>query len=199
MSDSLFLNNSNYVKSVELLLQLHDLIAKEQGDSDAADVVRDEMELLWRGLDPEEARRVGRLAAETYMLLGREVFERVDATERTRERLGLDLEAAWQARDWDRVLELLRRGPDFLTVDQLAYLRGRCWLALGHPEVATRFFEFALRLQPTNAEYRLASVEALLTLGQADVARDHLHAGAAQADSSVRQWFTPLQSPVAVA
>jgi hypothetical protein len=199
MTNSQSHENPAYLEYLRLLVQLHALIADGKSETDDADLVRDEMDTPWAKLSQAEADRLGGLSADLYMLTDEEIFERTEPAERTRERIGPDLETAWQGREWDRMLALLRRGPDFLRNDQLAYLRGRCWLAFGHPEIATLFFEKALRLRPEEPMYRLAALEPLEALGQVEAVRQRIQADATHAATGVRQWFAAGQQQAAVA
>ena len=75
------------------------------------------------------------------------------------------MEKAFQGQNWDQLLELLRRPPHFVSPDQVAYLRGRAWQELGHPEVALRFFDNASRLRPGHSPYLILSLECLKETG----------------------------------
>jgi hypothetical protein len=183
MSRGRFLDNPSYGEYVRHLLRLHSLMAAGRGDSAEADAVREEMLVPWRRLDPDELARVDGLSADLYMLTGEEIFAAAEPAERTRSRLEPRLHAAWAKRDWDEVLALLRTGPDFLTPDRLAYLRGRCWAELGHPDVALLFFDHASRLSPGNLNYRALALEPLLQLGQLDEARQRAHAFSVDLDA----------------
>jgi hypothetical protein len=130
------------------------------------------------------------------MLTGEEIHERADPLERTRQRLGPRLKTAWEKGDWDGVLALLRLGPNFLSQDQVAYLRGRCWAEMGHPEVAVQFFDHAVMLNPQNAGYQFPVLAALLQLGQIQDASRRAAGFVTVQDSQVRLLFdTP--APVA--
>jgi hypothetical protein len=55
-------------------------------------------------------------------------------------------------------LELLRNGPDYLTSDQIALLRGRAYSNLGHQEIALLFYEYAARIKPQEPEPEKAAL-----------------------------------------
>ena len=95
---------------------------------------------------------------------------------------------AWERQDWDAVLALLRTGPDFLTPDEIAYLRGRCWAGLGHPDIALLFLDHAARLNPQNINYRILTLEPLLQLGQLDEARQRAHTLGVDAEAHLVQF-----------
>ena len=111
------------------------------------------------------------------------------------------LEEAWEARNWDIVLAILRRGPDFLGADQLAALRGYCWQEMCHPEVAALFFDFALRQRPDEPLDFLAALEPLVALGKLDDVKERVQSSKAITGT----WFQrcivapPAVPPAAVA
>jgi hypothetical protein len=148
MPDSRFAINPHFVEFEQLLIRLHHLFVKGEGDSEEADALREAMEEPERNLSSAERARLEGLSADLYMIQDDEIFEKVEPEERTRERLGPELELAYRAEDWDKVLSLLRRGPDFLTRDQLAASRAFLYRSLGHSEAADLFGEYAQRLTP---------------------------------------------------
>ncbi len=98
------------------------------------------------------------------MLLGEETFIEVSAEQR--QQLPFRLRDAFLARRFDEVLELLRWNPGFLKRDQLAYIRARCWMELGHSAPAVVFFDHASELEPTNPSYPSLALTALVRGGQ---------------------------------
>jgi tetratricopeptide (TPR) repeat protein len=68
---------------------------------------------------------------------------------------------AFQRKQWDELLEHLRRPPRFLPQHAVDYLRGRAWKEMGHPEVALLFFDNAARLESANSNYRVLALECL--------------------------------------
>lgn len=129
------------------------MIAAGQVDSAEADVLRDRMETPEARLSRAEMVRLNGLSADLYMLQDDEIYERAEESQRTRETLGAALQAAWERREWERALELLRKGPLFLTRAQAAYLRFRVYASLGHLDTARLFLEYATRLDPDNVGY----------------------------------------------
>jgi tetratricopeptide (TPR) repeat protein len=89
-------------------------------------------------------------------------------------RLGLAA-ACIDARDHEDAIRHLRhvlaRRPDMVTA--LGAL-GKCYTALGKPELALPFFEKATKLQPTHPDLRRDHAEALIALGRMDEAADLL-------------------------
>ena len=128
MNSKTFLENSDYLEYVCLLLRLHELEIQGEEDSEQAEALRDKMDRPWYRLSEQEMYFLGILSADLQMLTGEETFRSVPREQRTREWLAPTLEEADKGQNWLRLLELLRTGPDFLTSDQLAYLRGSAYL-----------------------------------------------------------------------
>jgi tetratricopeptide (TPR) repeat protein len=169
--DGRFAENPSYVEYERLLMALHRLIAEGKGDTDEADAVREQMEWPERNLSRDEMDRLNGLSADLYMLQGNEIFESLPQEERTRETLGIALKEAKDRRDWQKVLDLLRKGPVFLTSDQIAFIRTQAYKELGHLETALAFIEYAASLEPENALYDWKATEFLLDLGRYREAR----------------------------
>jgi hypothetical protein len=138
-----YASNPDYVEHERLLLQLHEIIRAGGVDSDAAESVREQMEPSWWRLTQEEQDRVGDLSADLYQMGGEEVFQVVnDPVEVAR--LAGELAAAFTEERWEDVLRLLRRRPAEAPDAVVAALRARAYEALGHPEPARRFREYAV-------------------------------------------------------
>ena len=165
-----FADNPNYREHERLLLELSRLMAEGKGDTDEADAIRDAMDGSWLVLSREEKVRLRRLSAELYSIEEKEVFEPVDSAERTPERVGAAIGVAYEQKDWEAVLALLRKGPSFLSQDRIAYLRAVAYKELGHPDTALLFLEYARQLDPKNARYNWRTQELLLRLGRFDEA-----------------------------
>ena len=128
-----------------LLLRLHDLIAKGQGDDPEADAARDQMDEPWYAMTEAEQERVGGLSEDLYALAENNPRSvRMSAEERRQ--WGQEFRAAFEAGAWDRALVLLRRPPDDAPADHVAFFQADCWEHLGCPEVALRFMRAATRL-----------------------------------------------------
>src|SRR5437660_4175123 len=140
--------SSDCRKLIELTRRLHLLMAEGKGESEEAEALREDVLRAWGFITEDEAKRLNGLSADLYQLTNEEIYARVDPVERTRERLEPRLRAAWERQGWDEVLALLRTGPEYLRQDQIAYLRGRCWTELGHPEIALLFYDYAARTNP---------------------------------------------------
>jgi hypothetical protein len=133
-----------------LLLRLHDLIAKGQGDDPEADAVRDQMDAPWYAMTEAEQDRVGGLSEDLYAAAESNPRSVKMSAEERRE-WGQAFGAAFEAGDWDRALVLLRRPPDDVPADHVAYFQADCWERLGCPEIALRFMRAATRLNPERA------------------------------------------------
>jgi hypothetical protein len=133
-----------------LLLHLHELIAKGQGDDPQADSVRDRMGAPWYGLTAAEQERPGG-QSEDLAALAENNPRAVKMSAEERRQWGQQFGAAFEAGDWDRALLLLRRPPDDVPADHVALFQADCWEHLGCPEVALRFMRAATRLDPTRA------------------------------------------------
>lgn len=166
-----FADNPEYVKAETLLKELHRLISEGKGDSDEADAVREEMDEPWWKLTQEEQARLNGLSADLYMLQGAEVFEPLPQEERTRERLGAALKEAKDRRDWQQVLALLRKGPVYLSPDEIAFIRAEAYKELGHLDTALMFIDYAAMSKPQNVIYDWKATEILLRLGRFDEVR----------------------------
>ena len=137
-----------------LLLQLHDLQAKQRSEPQRADAPNDEIDNLsdrmtavWYGLSPDEMELAGMMSADLDMLLGDEVYRDVPSEQRTAAWFQQRFNDLWLREDWIEVLRGLRTGPEPLRnhPGYLAHFRGRGYDALGFPEVAYRFFDYAAR------------------------------------------------------
>lgn len=161
--------DKSYVRFVELLRQLHDLIAQGGGDSQEADALRDEMDVHVRHLTEAQVDRVEGLSADLYSLTGNELCA---PEHRSNPLSEAELTAAWGVQDFDRVLTLLRRPTSFLSADLIAMLRGLCWRQLGDLETALLFYRRACHLDPKNEQCLTLLIYTLLELGQMDKARE---------------------------
>lgn len=144
----LFADNPVYVEYETRLKELHRLIAEGKGDDEEADAVRDAMEPLYRRLTDAERERLANLSGDLYMLTGEEVYEPATAEERSSSDAQMALEEAWERRDWEKVLALLRRGLTFLPIAPVAFLRAATHEGLGHIDTALLFLRYAACLPP---------------------------------------------------
>ena len=119
---------------------------------------------LWHELDEKPRQRLWGLSADLATLRDQETWVDDDWPRLTEQELARQQSAAFQRRDWDGFLESLRRPPRFLARPMVDYLRGRAWMEMGHPEVATLFFDNAARLEPSNAMHRVLALECLKSI-----------------------------------
>jgi hypothetical protein len=139
-----------------LLLFLHDLIAKGQGDDPEADAVRDQMDAPWYAMTEAEQERVGGLSEDLYALAENNPLS-VKMSAEERRKWGQEFGAAFEAGEWDRALLLLRSPPDDVPPEHVAFFKADCWEHLGCPEVALRFMRSATRLNTAHAVSVLTS------------------------------------------
>lgn len=128
-----------FVESVRLLLELHELFARDLDESPEADAVRDAMDRPWYDMTDDEQGRIRQLSADLYTIGDRSVETRPD------DELWTALGRAHAARGWTTVLVLLQEHPGFAPPAERARLRGQAWAALGVPEAAVLFLEDAVR------------------------------------------------------
>ena len=167
MNRPIFADNPSYRRYEEGLQKLNQLIGEGKGDDDEADAVRDEMDFLYRKLTREERDRLSGLSADLYMLLDDEIFERFDGTQ---EELRAALQDAWKKQEWETLLKLLRKGPDYLSREGLASLRAHAYQSLGHLEVALTFKEYASRLNPQEIGHKAGVLALLFALNRREAA-----------------------------
>lgn len=141
-----FADNPSYVEYETLLLTLHDMIARGQGDSEAADVIRDRMDAPWSQLDSEEVARINGLSADLYMLSGEEIPESPAPPGHSPEQQRADLTEARAGGQAERALALLRSSPRVLPEPDIAAMRAWAYEVLGHQNAAKAFTSYATRL-----------------------------------------------------
>jgi hypothetical protein len=159
-------DNPYYVEYEDLLKKHHRLIAEGKGESEEADAVRDEMDRPERELSREELAWLNGLSADLYVLQDDEIFETAASETAAPDLLAADLDAAWHGQNWERVLELLRMGPAFISRDRVAYMRSRAYEELGHPDTARLFMDYAAELNPGEPLYNSPPIEHLSRTGR---------------------------------
>ena len=164
--------NSPFQRCVGLLRRLHEMMSAGEGETDAADGLREQLADLWTLLGSGEQDLLQGLSVDLYTLGGNEppLPPGVHASERSLERLAPRIKSAYEHQDWTQLLALCRLHPEFVPKDRRAYLRARCWQSLGHPDLAVLFFDDASRLNPANVNYPAFTLEALIQSGQITVA-----------------------------
>jgi tetratricopeptide (TPR) repeat protein len=141
-----------------LLVRLHELDRAGSLDSEEADLIRDQMDGPWARLGRFERERLANLSAD---LTSDSAESAVARTHAETDALLAQARSAYANRQWDELLSLLRATEDQFPRSLVAYMRGRCWSALGRPEAAYRFFEDARTAEPGNANYELLALDAL--------------------------------------
>lgn len=155
-----------FERIVPLELQLHDLIAAGQCDTDEADAVRDAMDAPWYSRSPAEQDCVGGLARDLEWLddpgsVASVYPGNVESPES-------DLMAFRNAvlrEDWKAALELMRANESRLSRATAAFLRGTLWAHLRFPAVAVRFLSEAAQLDPNNSVVHAGLLTCLLQAG----------------------------------
>lgn len=166
------MDNPDYVRSVQLLREHHRLMERGEGESDAAEAIREETHDLWPQLSPDEQDFLGGLSADLYMLEGDEVPEPGGSEAITPGQLRACIAEALSRQDWPALLKLFRKAPDILPAAQVAYLRARAYDALRHLDVAIDFLKYAIGQDPGNYDYRYLLLEMLIRAGKQDEASD---------------------------
>ena len=168
MSSETYLDNPHYVAHVELLKEIHLLMAQGKSATEEADALREATEPHWNALSDAERERIRWLSADLYSIEGKERFTKVPAEQRTREYLAPAFEAAWVVEDWDMILDLLRTGPDYMSAGIRAQERGVAYQNLGLSDIALLFFKYAAEQEPQNIFNRLLMLTPLRRLGRFD-------------------------------
>jgi tetratricopeptide (TPR) repeat protein len=130
-----------------LLLQLHPLIEQGKGDTEEADAIRERMEEPWYAMTEQEQERFRWLSADLYAL-AEGGPKPIEMNTQERADYGRRFGEALRARDWDHLLDLLRRPPKDTATDAVVFLQARFWDHLGDREVALALMRGAERLNP---------------------------------------------------
>ena len=141
-----------YSRWLNAILETH---AKQLWDAADGDLDDDELNENWELLPEQLRRRLWGLSSDLFSLVDNEKFTDADWEPIPLQELANRLEESFQKRQWDEVLDLLRRRPRFVASDHVSYIRGRAWQELGQHDVALKFFDNASRLKPGHAPYRI--------------------------------------------
>lgn len=160
----MFNDNPSYLKCEVLLKNLHLFVTEGKNDSEEADQVREEMDDLERDLNSAEMERLNGLSADLYMLQDDEIYEPGGMVGITPEQLNAQIRAAWENKDWDGMLRLLRKGPGLLSKDQVASLRAEAYGALGHLDTSVLFSNYAIRQNSNGHGNKPMSVRELVEI-----------------------------------
>jgi tetratricopeptide (TPR) repeat protein len=165
MASPQFADNPHYREYERLLIELHRLMAAGESDTDAADVLRDQMDDAWFKLSEPEQQRLRGLSGDLYFLQGREVVERL-----TDDNAVIDAAHAIQdaaaRRDWEQILELLRRRPANASLPGIIALRALAYAELGHRTAALEFLQFGIAVEPDEPHLRYHLLSTLEDVGE---------------------------------
>lgn len=162
------MSNDRALREVErLLVRLHELIASDQTDSEAADEIRDRMDELSGSLSASELRRISELSGDLYMLTGEEI-EAEAMRGKAPAQVHAEIASAFRMRRWTDLLSALR-GPRDLPMDRVAYVRGRAWSCLGFHVASLKFYEFAYATVP-NPNYIALAFDEYMVSGMGEAA-----------------------------
>jgi hypothetical protein len=152
----MFGDNPRYRAYRALLKRLQDLHIAGRQNTPEADAVREEMEELWYDLLPPEQARLLGLSADLSLPSDEEPMVALSPPEEAEIRSGLA--GCYQRRDWEGMLQLLRRGHHLFPETVIAYARSCAWRELGDAQAAAWFLEQARTLDPDSGEEVLDTV-----------------------------------------
>lgn len=148
----------SYARSyARLLLRLHALLAEGKGETEEADVIRDDMDAPWHAMGQGDQERLRGLSEDLHALTeGHPNSQNLPPEEKARWysalRNGMD------SADRDAVLRLLRRPPSGAPFAALAFIQALCWEALGYEEVAQHFRQHAERIKPKSDSWNAPTI-----------------------------------------
>lgn len=151
----------SYSMWLKRILDIHRAQAWDVEQTDIQEREDDELNDLWTEIDDCQKQRLWGLSSDLNSLRDREVCVESDWPPMTQKDLVHAQSEAFQRKDWDKLLEHLRRPPREHPRGTVDYLRGRAWQEMGHPEVAVLFFDNATRLEPENSTYGVLALECL--------------------------------------
>lgn len=147
---------------VQMLLQLHQLIASGKSESEEAEDIRDEMDRPWQSLSPRQVALAEGLSEDLYSLA-----EDRPPVEEALDPYGIkEFRATVESDDWTNALDVLRENKNSFDPAVLAYLRGACWAHLRQPHVAIVFFEEVARLRALSADEEIWLLTCLIQAGR---------------------------------
>lgn len=144
--------SSHYEKYREMLIALHKFIAQGNGDSSAADDLRDKMDQVWVKLSSGEITLIRYLSSDLYgvnleakdLNSGQE-FKRV--LEETKFRPQSDTE-------WHKLHKALIGCEGLFPPNLVYYYKSRMWNGLGDPVAGLFFTKKSIELDPDNMNVR---------------------------------------------
>jgi tetratricopeptide (TPR) repeat protein len=161
-------------------VQLFRLIRAGRDEMEDGDNLRDAMLASWEEMTDQERELLRGLHRDLHMLSGDEVLDDEAAS--------MDqFRAAWKAKDYVLVLQLLRKRRDpQLTDDKVAYARGRAWGEIGYREAALAFTTHAADASPHNGTYAYLALVDAMELNHVDEALARAAAIEAREDAPIR-------------
>lgn len=150
------------LRYTHLLVKLHQLTARNIDESDEADALRDEMDLPWRRMTPEELRMARDLSADLYSITD----PPPPAVESSPPKLDALVTRAVKDEDWIRVLQVVRENAAQIPLYAASFLRGFAWSQLGLHEAGAEFFMHAVKLRPERHDYRSYVLDSLVYAGR---------------------------------
>lgn len=125
---------------IDHLIEVHNLIANNKGDSQEADDIRDSMDYLWSNFTEDDHKWLDNLSGELYMLSGQDMYCIVPDAEKII--LKQELINSINNQNWFHVIEILQNALD-LPLPLIASYRALAWTHKS-PKVANLFHTFAL-------------------------------------------------------
>lgn len=168
------------LRNAQLLVRLHDLIRSEQGASDKADQIRDELDTCWTRLDVDEKALIRGLSSDLHSLgrTGPPAAYSGAITEKVNEEFA--------SQNWSEAIELLRTNDDAVDPAVGAYLRGLYWAHCELPDVVLLCLQDARRLDPVNLLYEFVELTACVQAGRAAEVAPRAQDIVSQSDDWVR-------------
>lgn len=165
------------------LLALARIMSSGHGESEEANRLRDTMLDTWGSLSALDKGFLDELSGDLYMLDQTELLdlERIDP-----EDIDARIQVAWNTRQYESILALLRRRPETYPEDKAAFIRARCWARLGYQNAGLAFLVHASKLRPDNGSYTYLMLQETVDLGHFDEAVARATAIARQEDASAR-------------
>ena len=133
-----------YTNYVDNIIKLMELIGKNLGDTDQADVIRDEIESLYTGLTEKQKKYTEHLTGDLYSIYDRGMYFKVP--DGKKQEYKDRFVQAEKENDWFNGLEILRYSLDYPD-RYIALYRSKAWKGLGCPQVTLKFEQYAEKLK----------------------------------------------------
>jgi tetratricopeptide (TPR) repeat protein len=147
---------------VSHLVQLHRLMARNLDEGPEGDSLRDQMDLPWRRMTPEEIRMVRELSTDLYTI--------TDPPATSSESIPAEIDSliarSLRDEDWVKLLRIVRENATTIPMHAASFLRGYCWSQLGLHDAGAEFFEHAVRLKPDQSDYQACLLSGLVRAGR---------------------------------